>query len=146
MTTFDRKAGVLWQGDLRNGRGVISTESQALFEHPYNYRNRFENEPGTNPEELLAAAHAACYSMAYAGALKKNGYEPVSVDTSATCTFESKPEGGFKISKMLLHVRLQVSGIDEATARQIAEQADMGCPVSNLLRCGLEIERQVDLI
>jgi osmotically inducible protein OsmC len=146
MTTIDRKAGVLWNGDLRTGNGVISTESRALYEQPYNFRTRFEDEPGTNPEELLAGAHAACYSMAFAGALKKNGYDPVSIDTSATCTMESKPEGGFKITKMRLHARAEVPGIDEATFKQMAEQADKGCPVSNLLRCGLEIEISVELI
>jgi lipoyl-dependent peroxiredoxin len=146
MTTIERKAGVVWKGDLRSGNGVISTESQALDEQPYSFSTRFEDKPGTNPEELIAAAHAACYSMAFASTLKKKGYEPASLTTNAICTMVSKPEGGFKIAKMHLHVRGEVPDIDDATFKQIAEEADKGCPVSNLLRCGLEIERQVELI
>lgn len=146
MATIDRKAGVLWNGDLRSGNGVISTESRALFERPYSYKTRFEDEPGTNPEELLAGAHAACYSMAFAGTLKRNGFEPKSIDTSATCTMEPKPEGGFKITRMRLHVRGEVPGIDEATFKRMSEEADKGCPVSNLLRCGLDIEITTELI
>jgi osmotically inducible protein OsmC len=146
MTTINRKAGALWNGDLRSGKGLISTESRALSEQPYNFRTRFEDEPGTNPEELIAGAHAACYNMAFAGALKKKGYDPVSLNTSSTITMESKPEGGFKITKMRLHVRGDVPGVDEAAFKEISEQADKGCPVSNLLRCGLEIEITVELI
>jgi osmotically inducible protein OsmC len=146
MTTIERKAGVVWKGDLRSGNGVISTESQALHEQPYSFSTRFEDRPGTNPEELIAAAHAACFSMAFASTLKKKGYEPTSLTSNATCTMVSKPEGGFKIAKMQLHVRGEVPDIDDATFKQIAEEADKGCPVSNLLRCGLEIERQVELI
>jgi lipoyl-dependent peroxiredoxin len=143
---FYRKAGVIWEGDLKSGKGLISTESQALFEEPYAYDNRFENEPGTNPEELIAAAHAGCYSMAFAGALTKKGFQPERVDTTATCTLEPKENGGFKISGMHLHVRGQVPDIDEATFKEISKEADEGCPVSNLLREGLEIDIDVELI
>ena len=100
-----RKAGVLWTGDLKNGSGIVSTESRALFEYPINSRMRFENESGTNPEELIAAAHAACFSMALAGVLAKNGYEPVRTDTTATCILASKDGGGWKITTMQLHIR-----------------------------------------
>ena len=139
-----RKAGVIWKGDLKNGEGVISTESQALFEEPYSFPTRFEEEPGTNPEELIAAAHAACFSMAFANTLKKKGYQPEQVDTNAICTLESK-DGGFEISKMQLHVRGKVPGINEETFMQISKEADKGCPVSNLLRKCLEIEIEVEL-
>jgi lipoyl-dependent peroxiredoxin len=145
MANINRKAGVIWMGDLRSGNGVISTESQALYEQPYSFGTRFEDKPGSNPEELIAAAHAACFSMAFASALKKKGYEPTTLNTNATCTMVSKPEGGFKIAKMYLHVRGVVPDIDDATFKQVAEEADQGCPVSNLLRCGLEIEIQVEL-
>lgn len=139
MTEFNRKAGVLWTGDLENGNGLISTESKTLFELPYSYQTRFGDETGLNPEELLAAAHAACFSMSVASTLKKNGYDPVRTDTTATCTMASK-NGGHEITNMRLHVRCEVPGIDEATFNRLVIEADMGCPVSNLLRDGLNIE------
>lgn len=141
-----RKAGVIWNGDLKSGDGLISTESRALYEQPYSYSTRFEEDPGTNPEELIAAAHAACYSMAFANTLKKKGYHPERVDTNATITFESKDGGGFEITKMLLHVRGQVPDIDMPTFKEISKEADQGCPVSNLLRDCLDIEIVVELI
>lgn len=146
MAKISRKAGVIWNGDLRSGDGLISTESKALYEQPYTYSTRFEDAPGTNPEELIAAAHAACYSMAFAGTLKKKGYHPERVDTNATITLESKDGGGFKITKMLLHVRGQVPDIDLPTFKELSKEADQGCPVSNLLRNGLEIETVVELV
>jgi len=141
-----RKAGVIWEGDLKNGNGVISTESQALFEQPFTFETRFENEPGTNPEELIAAAHAGCYSMAFASTLKKKGFQPERVETNTTCTLEPKEEGGFEITKMHLHVRGKVPNIDEVMFKNLSEEADQGCPVSNLLRKGLEIEIETELV
>jgi lipoyl-dependent peroxiredoxin len=145
MTEINRKAGVLWHGDLRNGNGTISTESRALFEHPYSYPTRFEDQPGTNPEELVAAAHAACFSMALAGVLKKKNLEPREIETNATCTVASKGEG-FEITHMQLHVRGEVPGIDEATFQQLVMETDRVCPMSNLLREGLEIKIDSTLI
>lgn len=144
MTTKNRQAGSLWHGDLRNGKGVISTQSQALYETPYDFGKRFGDEEGTNPEELIAAAHAACYSMAFAGVLKKNGYNPEQVGTSATCTLVSKDGGGWEITHMRLHIHGEVPGIDKATFISLAKEADQGCPVSNLLRSCLEIELDID--
>jgi osmotically inducible protein OsmC len=145
MTEFQRKAGVLWTGDLKTGNGLISTESKALFELPYSYQTRFEHKVGLNPEELIAAAHASCISMAVANTLEEKGYTPVQTETTATCTLSSK-NGGFEITNMRLHVRGEVPDIDEATFKQIVMEADMGCPVSNLLRDGLKIEISSDLI
>jgi osmotically inducible protein OsmC len=130
-----RKAGVLWTGDLRNGNGIVSTESRALFETPIRYATRFEDEPGTNPEELIAAAHAACFSMSIANTLAKNGYDPVRTDATATCTLSSD-EDGDRITTMQIHVRAEVPGMD----------ADETCPVSNLLRNGLEIQIDATLL
>jgi osmotically inducible protein OsmC len=141
-----RKAGVLWTGDLKNGNGIVSTESRALFEYPFNSRMRFEDEPGTNPEELIAAAHAACFSMALASTLAKHGYEPVRTDTTATCTLASKDGGGFKITAMQLHIRAAVPGVDEETFERLIRETDEGCPVSNLLRNGLDIEIDATLL
>lgn len=146
MTEKTRKAGVLWTGDLRNGNGIVSTESKALFEHPVTYRMRFEDDPGTNPEELIAAAHAACFSMSIASTLAKNGYDPVRTDTTATCILSPKNGSGFEISKIQLHVRAEVPGIDESTFQQMIVQADEGCIVSNLVRNGVEIEIDATLM
>lgn len=141
-----RKAGVLWTGDLKNGSGIVSTESRALFEYPINSRMRFEDEPGTNPEELIAAAHASCFSMALASVLVKNGYEPVRTDTTATCILESKDGGGFNISAMQLHIRAEVPGMDETTFERMIREADATCPVSNLIRTGLDIKIDATLL
>jgi len=145
MTDFDRKAGVLWKGDLKSGYGLISTESRALFELPYSYQTRFEDEEGLNPEELLAAAHAACFCMAVAERVEENGYKPVETETTATCTVVSK-NGGHEIAKMHLHVRGEVPGLDEATFIKLVMEADKKCPVSNVLRHGLKIEITTALI
>lgn len=139
MTEFNRKAGVLWSGDLKTGNGLVSTESKTLFELPYNYETRFGDQEGLNPEELIAAAHAACFSMSVANVLKKNGFDPVRTDTTATCTMVSK-NGGHEIIGMRLHVRGEAPGLDEDTFNKLAMEADKGCPVSNLLRNGLKIE------
>jgi osmotically inducible protein OsmC len=135
-----RRASAVWQGDLLNGQGTMSTDSKALLEQPYSFATRFGDEPGTNPEELIAAAHAGCFSMAFANTLKKNGYQPQKITTHSTCSLTPKEGGGFAITKMVLHVQGQVPEIDEATFQQIAKEADKGCPVSNLLRECLQIE------
>ena len=141
----DRKAGVLWTGDMKTGSGLVSTESQALFELPYSNATRFENETGLNPEELIAAAHAACISMAVANTLRRNGYRPVRTDTTATCTMTSN-NGDQEITNMRLHVRGEVPDIDEATFNKMVMKADKSSPVSNLLRKGLEIDITTALI
>jgi osmotically inducible protein OsmC len=146
MTEFNRKAGVLWTGDLQTGKGLISTESRVIFELPYSYATRFGDEIGLNPEELIAAAHASCFSMSVASTLKKNGYNPVQTETTATCTLASKNGGGHKITNMRLHVRCEVPDIDEATFEGLVMEADENCPVSNLLRNGLNIEITTALV
>ncbi len=133
-----------WRGDLKSGQGDVATESGVLKGETYSFSTRFEQEPGTNPEELIAAAHAACYSMAFALTLSKKGYEPESIATQATCSLEKKG-GGFAITQMMLEVEGHVPDIDAATFREIAEEADQGCPVSNLLREGLTIELHANL-
>jgi len=145
MTEFNRKAGVLWTGDLQTGQGLISTESQALFELPYSHPTRFGDEVGLNPEELLAAAHAACFSMSVAGRLKKNGFNPVQTETTATCTMVTG-EGPAQIRNMRLHVRCEVPDIDEETFQRVVMEADENCPFSILLRNALTIEITTALI
>ena len=139
MAEFKRKAGVLWTGDLETGQGLVSTESKALFEIPYSFPTRFGDEVGLNPEELIAAAHASCFSMSVANTLKKNGFNPIQTDTTATCTLVTG-DGPSRITHMLLHVRCEVPDIDEETLNQQIQQANENCPLSNLLKNGLEIE------
>jgi osmotically inducible protein OsmC len=139
MTEINRKAGVLWSGDSRSGTGVISTESKALFEVPFTYQTRFGDGIGTNPEELIAAAHAACFSMSLASVLKKHAFEPIRTDTSATCTVVTK-NGGHEITHMRLHVRAEAPGVDDETFQKLIMEADEKCPVSNLLKHGLKLE------
>lgn len=141
-----RKAGVLWTGDLRNGHGIVSTESQALFEQPFTYGMRFEDEPGTNPEELIAAAHASCFSMSVASVLAKHGFNPVRTDTTATCVLAPKDGGGHEITTLQLHVRAEVPGIDTDAFQQVIVEADRNCPISNLLRNGAEIQIDATLL
>jgi lipoyl-dependent peroxiredoxin len=139
MTEIHRKAGVLWSGDSRAGTGLISTESKVLYEQPFTHQTRFGDGMGTNPEELIAAAHAACFSMSLASVLKKNGFEPIRTDTSATCTVTSK-NGGHEITHMHLHVRAEAPGVDDETFQKLIIEADEKCPVSNLLKHGLKLE------
>ena len=146
MEAFDRKAGALWTGDLKTGQGLISTQSRVIYELPYSYETRFGEEEGPNPEELLAAAHAACFSMSVASTLAKNGFTPVQTETTATCTLASKEAGGHEITRMRLHVRCEVPDIEEAAFNRLVMEADQGCPVSNLLRGGLQLEITTDLI
>jgi lipoyl-dependent peroxiredoxin len=145
MAEFNRKAGVLWTGDLQTGQGLISTESQALFELPFSYPTRFGEEVGLNPEELLAAAHAACFSMSVAARLKKNGFNPVQTETTATCTMVTG-EGPAQIRNMRLHVRCEIPDIDEETFNRVVMEANENCPFSILLRNGLNIEISTALI
>jgi osmotically inducible protein OsmC len=140
-----RKGNAVWMGDLRNGTGQVSSESDVLQKERYTFGTRFEEAPGTNPEELIAAAHAACYSMAFANLLDEKGYDPESIETHATCSLEPLDEGGFAIVKMHLEVRGKVPNIDTAKFQEMAHQADKECPVSNLLRPGLEIELTAEL-
>lgn len=144
MADIKRTGEATWRGDLARGDGVVSTESGTLAQESYTFKTRFGDAKGTNPEELIAAAHAACYSMAFAHTLSEKGHRPESITTRATCSLVPT-DGGFRIAKMHLEVRGEVPGLDEATFRQMAEEADNGCPVSNLLRLGLEIERELAL-
>ncbi|MCS7222744.1 MAG: OsmC family protein [Anaerolineae bacterium] len=145
MADIRRTAEAVWYGDLRGGNGKISSASGVLKDVPYSFATRFENSPGTNPEELIAAAHAACYSMAFAHTLSGKGYKPESIETRAICHLTPQPTGGFRITKMRLETRGRVPGLDEATFQQIALEAEKGCPVSNALR-SIEIEVDAKLV
>jgi osmotically inducible protein OsmC len=145
MADIKRKGGAVWKGNLRKGQGRIHTASKVLLDTPYSFSTRFENEPGTNPEELIAAAHAACFTMAFANGLSHNGHEPESIETEATITLTAEA-GRHTITRMNLHTRGRVPDIDVQAFRQIAEEAGENCPVSRLLRPGLKIELEAELL
>jgi osmotically inducible protein OsmC len=132
-----RSASAKWEGGLKGGRGSFT--GQTGLSGQYNFSSRFENGAGSNPEELLAAAEAACFSMALSGGLEKNGTPPTSVETKADCTVE-KVETGFGITKMQLNVRAVVPNIDEATFQRIAKETKDGCPVSKALKGNVDIQ------
>jgi osmotically inducible protein OsmC len=120
-----------WRGDLKDGAGTLRLGSGA-FEGRYSFHSRFEDGPGTNPEELIAAAHAACLSMALSASLSQKGYVPARIRTRAAVHF-GPVTGGFAISRIALETEGQVPGIDAATFEQVAQAAKVGCPVSKAL-------------
>jgi osmotically inducible protein OsmC len=126
-----RNASAKWKGTLKKGSGTIKLESGA-FEGPYSFATRFEDAKGTNPEELIAAAHAGCFSMAFSMLLEKAGSPPAEIQTQASVTLDQVEEG-FKITHILLQNEAEVPGIDEAEFQKQAEMAKKGCPVSQLL-------------
>ncbi|HKE00880.1 MAG TPA: OsmC family protein [Planctomycetota bacterium] len=127
-----RHADAVWEGNLREGRGTLKTQSGAL-DAAYSFSTRFEEKPGTNPEELIAAAHAGCFSMALASELTKAGFPPQRLETTARVHLE-KGVDGFRITKIALETRATVPGIEERSFQEIANGAKEGCPVSRALR------------
>jgi osmotically inducible protein OsmC len=138
-----RKANAVWQGGLRNGKGTF--KGQTGLEGQYNFSSRFENGAGSNPEELLAAAHAACYSMALAVGLEQAGFTATQVDTQAACTIEKVGEG-FKITRMQLTVRATVPKVDDAKFQSIAAATKEGCPVSGALKGNVQMDLDAKLV
>ncbi len=139
-----RRASGSWSGDLQNGSGTVSTQSGALKDLPFSFGTRFGDAPGTNPEELIAAAHAGCYSMALTAYLGSKQIASTRIQTKAICTLEPI-EGGFKIAKMHLTVSGSVPNMDDARFLELAREAERGCPVSNALRGSVEIELEATL-
>lgn len=131
-----RKASAVWRGGLKDGKGAISTESGALKETQYSFGTRFENGVGTNPEELIAAAHAGCFSMAFSAELGKAGITPESIHTTATVTLE-KTDAGFTVTESHLDVTAKVSGADKSKVLEIANATKAGCPISRLLKTNI---------
>jgi osmotically inducible protein OsmC len=141
MTTS--KAEAVWEGGLKGGKGRFAAGSGA-FSGAHSYTTRFESAPGTNPEELIAAAHAACLSMALSGGLEAAGTPATRITTRAACTID-KAGGGFRITRMRLEVRGVVPGIQAGAFREAAEQAKQGCPVSQALQGNVEMELDAQL-
>lgn len=138
MADLLRSASAEWKGDLRGGNGQMSASSGAFTNLGYSFSTRFENNPGSNPEEMIAAAHASCFSMAFANALSKEGHVPDSIRTTATCVMSPKEGGGFRVARMRLETVGQVPGVDDATFQRVAELAKNTCPISVLLAPGLD--------
>jgi osmotically inducible protein OsmC len=128
-----RKASAVWKGSLKEGKGTISSESGVLSSTPYSFSTRFENAKGTNPEELIAAAHAGCFTMALSAQLGTAGITPESLETTASLTLD-KLEAGWTITKVHLDVAARIPGVDKAAFDKAAENAKAGCPVSRLLK------------
>src|SRR5580765_1533158 len=133
------KASAIWTGGLKDGKGALTSESGVLANTPYSFRTRFEGEKGTNPEELIAAAHAACLSMALSAGLEAAKTPPKRISTTAACTIE-KVGDGFRITRMRLEVRGEVPGLDEAGFQAAADKAKDGCPVSQALKGNVPME------
>ncbi|MGV3754794.1 MAG: OsmC family protein [Verrucomicrobiota bacterium] len=138
-----RKASAVWQGDLRSGKGAISTESSVLKETQYSFGTRFENGLGTNPEELIAAAHAGCFSMAFSAELGKAGFKPDSIQTTATITIE-KTDAGFTVTESHLDMTAKIPGIDQEKFTTIANGAKAGCPISRLLNAKITMDAKLE--
>ena len=137
-----RKAKAVWRGAGRDGSGDLSTDSGVLAKTPYSFKTRFENEKGTNPEELIAAAHAGCFTMALAFQLQAAGFTPTELSTEAAVTLE--PEGqGFRISQSALTLRAQVPKLDEAAFTRIASEAEKNCPVSKALNAAITLDAKL---
>ena len=129
---MQRYASAVWKGGLKDGKGTVSSASGVLSSASYGFTTRFENAKGTNPEELVGAAHAACFSMAFSGELGKLGFTPDSIETKATVTFD-KTEAGWTVTGIHLDVVGKVPKADAASFQKAAEAAKKGCPISRLL-------------
>ena len=138
-----RTANARWEGSLQDGNGTMRMASGA-YQGPYSFQSRFEEGDGTNPEELIAAAHAGCFSMALSGELGRAGHEPESVETEATVHLE-KVTDGFAIKRIVLRTRANVPGIDESAFQEAAQAAKAGCPVSQALAAVESIEVEAEL-
>jgi osmotically inducible protein OsmC len=137
-----RKATAVWRGTGRAGSGSLSTDSGVLTQTPYSFSTRFENEKGTNPEELIAAAHAGCFTMALSFGLQTGAYTPTDLYTECEVTLE--PEGqGFRISRSALTLRAQVPNLDEAAFTRMASDAEKNCPVSKVLNATITLDAKL---
>ncbi|MCJ8144974.1 OsmC family protein [Ancylobacter sp. A5.8] len=139
---MNRFGSAHWTGDIKHGRGTITTESGKVSELPYSFFTRFGDEPGSNPEELIGGAHAGCFAMALSGALTAAGFTAESLDTKSIVTVE-KDGAGFTITGVHLSVTAKVPGIDEAAFLKIAQGAKAGCPVSRLMSVPIAFDAEL---
>ena len=138
-----RKASAEWRGDLKTGKGLVSTDSGVLTGAQYSFTTRFENGKGTNPEELIAAAHAGCFTMALSGELGKAGLVPESLKTTATLSLD-KLEAGWTVTESHLEVVGRVPGASADAFRSAAEAAEKGCPISRLLNAKITVDAKLE--
>lgn len=140
---MQRNASAHWTGGLKDGKGSLTTPSGVLKTTPYSFATRFESQPGTNPEELIAAAHAGCFTMALSAQLGSAGMTAESIDTAATVTLE-KLDSGFAITTVHLQVKAKIPGGDRAKFDKAAKDAKEGCPVSKLLNAKITMDAQLE--
>jgi osmotically inducible protein OsmC len=138
-----RNASAMWNGDLKTGKGTLSTDSGVLANTQYSFATRFENGKGTNPEELIAAAHAGCFAMALSAELGEVGLVAQSLDTKATVTLE-KTDGGFTITAVHLALTARIPGASQQAFDTAAEAAKKGCPVSKLLNATITLDKKLE--
>jgi osmotically inducible protein OsmC len=138
-----RKASAIWRGGLKDGKGSLLTESGVLRETPYSFGTRFENGIGTNPEELIAAAHAGCFAMAFSAELGKAGITPESISATATVKLD-KTDAGWTVTASHLDVTVKIPGADKAQILSIANVAKLGCPISRLLKANVTMDARVE--
>jgi lipoyl-dependent peroxiredoxin len=138
-----RKASAVWRGDLKSGKGNISTESGVLKDQQYSFSTRFESGIGTNPEELIAAAHAGCFAMAFSAELGKDGLKADSINATATVTLD-KTDAGWTVTASHLDVTAKIPGADKAHVLQIADAAKAGCPISRLLNAKVTMDAKIE--
>ena len=139
---MQRKASAVWKGGLKDGKGTLTAPSGVFSETPYSFATRFENKPGTNPEELIAAAHAGCFSMALSAQLGNAGMTAESIETTSTVTLE-KVDSGFAITTVNLDVTAKIPGADAGAFQKAAENAKSGCPVSRLLNAKITMNAKL---
>jgi lipoyl-dependent peroxiredoxin len=137
-----RSGSAVWQGGLKDGRGAISTESGALKSYPYGFTSRFEGQPGTNPEELIGAAHAGCFTMALSLILGEAKLRAEQMDTKAEVTLE-QVEGGYAITSVRLMLKAKIPGVDQRQFEELAGKAKAGCPVSKLFKTNISLDAQL---
>lgn len=138
-----KKASARYEGLGKEGKGFVSTESGVLADQPYGFNTRFEDAPGTNPEELIAAAHASCFTMATSFALARAGHTGGTLDTKCAVTLD-KDGDGFSVTKSALTLTARIPGIDEAEFARIADEAKATCPISKLLSCEITLDRTLE--
>lgn len=137
MSDIIKKGSAIWHGEIKTGCGHVSTESGVLDNQPYGFNTRFEGKTGTNPEELIAAAHASCFSMALSKILGEGGHPAKEIRTTAAVTL-AEADGGFKVTKIHLDLSAEVPGLDASGFAEAADKAKDGCPISKLLKPGLD--------
>jgi lipoyl-dependent peroxiredoxin len=138
-----RSASAVWNGDLKKGKGTLSSQSGVLKQAQYSFSTRFENGIGTNPEELIAAAHAGCFTMALSAFLGGAGFTPDELATQATVNLE-QVDGNWTITAIHLELKGRVPGIDQAQFDEIADQAKAGCPVSRVLKADISLTKTLE--